>query len=426
MSNLTTVSPALPNSPDLLETVKQSCKEVTNSAGIDINQTTLRELIEAYTQSPGDSASSTSALCQPANVRDYALALPLRWDSLGAEVNFIALIALTSVLSPLQARLDELPASPSVPTSASLSRHLLLGLYLSASAANHTAALSPLSSNHLAALGDGEIAEILGLKIHEEKRVEHIPIATLAERGGAGSDVVIRLRQTLNYVGEKLMESQYIDMGTLVMETLTQCKTIAASKGETEAVGHFAHRLVSALPEALGDSATLSSLEDREIHFYKNALFLLLALSLRFSSTNISGSASPSNLPWVPPRHIFGLVSDGQLPAILARRGVFTLQADRGSAALRRLLEPPREPSDPNLGEPVELASVKLTFEEAHVLRAATIAVGERLREELRGETAAVIDFDAFVRRIDDADELGRRIDALRVNEAQIDAAGSW
>ncbi|CAO1616748.1 unnamed protein product [Parajaminaea phylloscopi] len=420
MPTISAMPPPLPGPSGLLKEVTGSCLNAMQSAGVSLDADVLDEIVAEYTAQTSGSSSST------ASVKDYALALPLRWDSVAAEVNFIALIAIVSVLSPLQVRLDQLPASPAPPTPASLARHLLLGLYLSAPATNHATTSSPLSSSHLAVLADGEIADILGLKIHEEKRVEHIPVATLAERGGPGSDIVDKLREVLNHVGDKLVQSRYVDLGALVMETLAQCKGVAASKGDEEAVGHFVHRMVSALPEALSDSVTLSSWGEQQVHLYKNALFILLALTLRFSPTAGQAPEGGESLPWLPARGVFGMVCDGELPADLARRGAFVLQPGSGSLELRRLFTPSKQPLDPNEEEADNAGKVCLTSDEAHILRAATVAAGEGLRSRLGSAGAAVIDFDAFLRRsrVTDADRSSGSV--LRVEETQCSTAGSW
>lgn len=231
MPSISAEPPALPGPSSLLATVKQASQNAASRAGLTVDEAAIEGLLKEF---------NSSSPPPRASAKDYALALPLRWDSVGAEVNFLSLLSLISILSPAQIYLDQLPSSP---TPASLARHLLLGLYLSAPPTNHATAPSSLSSGHLAALGDGEVAEILGLKIHQEKKLDHIPVATLAERGGPGSEVVDRLRSALNYTGDQLVKSRYVDLGAVVMETLSQCKGVAAGKGDAEAVGHFVHRV---------------------------------------------------------------------------------------------------------------------------------------------------------------------------------------
>lgn len=228
MPSISLAPPNLPLPSVLLRQIRSSCAEATKAAGIRIDEARLSALLAS--SSPLPSATS----------KDYSLAFPLKWDSTSHEVNFLSLLAVLSVLSPSESLLRQLPNTPS---PSSLPRHLLLGLYLSAPPSNHASAPSPLSSAHLAGLKDGEVADIVGLKIHQEKRVEHIPVATLAERGGPGSEVVSRMRETLNRVGDRCVENRYVDLGAFVAETLGQCKSIAAGKGEEEAVGHFVNRV---------------------------------------------------------------------------------------------------------------------------------------------------------------------------------------
>lgn len=239
MPSISLAPPSLPLSSALLSQIKSSTAEATKAAGVQIDEARLSELLASSSSSPLPAATS----------KDYSLAFPLKWDSTSHEVNFLSLLAVLSVLSPSEALLRQLPNSPS---PSSLPRHLLLGLYLSAPPSNHASAPSPLSSAHIASLKDGEVADIVGLKIHQEKRVEHIPVATLAERGGPGSEVVSRMRETLNRVGDRCVENRYVDLGAFVAETLGQCKGIAAGKGEEEAVGHFVNR-VSREPNASSD-----------------------------------------------------------------------------------------------------------------------------------------------------------------------------
>lgn len=226
MPSISTAPPALPRPASILDSIQSSCQSVTEAAGLKIRQEALQQFIES--------------IDEPASPKDYSLIFPLRWDSTAQEVNFLSLLSVLSILSPNQYHLRQLPNDPS---PSSIPRHLLLGLYLSSPPSNHLSAPSPLSSGHLASLGDGEIADILGLKIHQERKVEHIPVATLAERGGPGSEVTSKLRRTINRVGEKLVENRYVDLGAFIMETLQQCKGLAGSSSEEEVVGHFVNRV---------------------------------------------------------------------------------------------------------------------------------------------------------------------------------------
>ena len=223
MPSISAQPPPLPSASTLLAEVRSSCSQYSTA----IDEDALDALLEEVAASP-----------EPPSLKDYSLVMPLRWDSVGAEINFFSLVAVLSILSPLQCHINELPGGDNTP--AMLVRQLLVGLYLSAPPSNHLSAPSPLSSAHLAALQENEVAEVLNLKIHVEKSVAHIPVATLAERGGPGSEIVARLTTTLNRVGQRLSDNRYVDLGAFVVETLAQCKGKAS---EEEALGTFVHRV---------------------------------------------------------------------------------------------------------------------------------------------------------------------------------------
>lgn len=234
MPSITAEPPVIPSSGELLNSIRSSCTSIAEAACIQVDETAFQQLVSDWESEGSVRASS----------KDYSLALPLRFDSVGAEVNIVSLICALSILSPTQALLDQLPgaSSSTPPTSTTLVRQLILGLYLSAPPANHLDASSPLSAAHLAAMGEGEVAELLGLKIHVEKQVEHIPIAMLAERGGPGSAIVVRLTKAMNTLGQRLVDNRYVDLGAFVLETLGQCKGKGKER-EEEAIGHFVQRV---------------------------------------------------------------------------------------------------------------------------------------------------------------------------------------
>ena len=220
-ATISSAPPALTTpSSNLLRTITESCAQATTAAGISIDSSRLDALLSNTT-------------IPSATAQDYSFAFPLKWDSTGAEVNFLTLLCLTSNLGPFQCFLSQLSGQST--TASSLPRQLLIGLYLSSPPENHSTSPGvPLSSSHLTSLGDGEVAELLRLKIHQEKKVDHIPVATLNERGGPGSEVVSRVREGLNRIGEACIDSRYVDVGAFVLETF-RWRPVTA--------GGFAHKV---------------------------------------------------------------------------------------------------------------------------------------------------------------------------------------
>ncbi|PWN25702.1 hypothetical protein BDZ90DRAFT_233713 [Jaminaea rosea] len=423
MPSISAEPPLLPSASTLLREVRSSCTQCS----LALDEAAIDALLQ--------SIASSSYSRQPPSLRDYSLSLPLRWDSLGAELNFISLIALLSILSPLQKHIDALPSdtpgSPP-PSPAMLTRQLLLGLYLSAPPSNHLSAPSPLSAGHLAGIQENEVAEVLNLKIHVERKVEHIPVATLAERGGPGSEVVKRLTECLNRVGKRLVESRYVDLGAFVAETLRQCKGMGS---EEEAMGTFVRRLASFLPLDFGaDSYTVSHPqrggEDVPLHLYKNAWYLLCALVLRFSGAD---EEERSKLPWLPTTSSLDedlpLLADGFVVESLVARGVLRLDEEEGSASspglakLRNVLSSKGQASE-------HAQRVVLTADEYNVLRASVVSLGEALRKrrgEIKEQGVAVTParLDAWLRR-SGTPEAHRKVRLIIKDEGQISAAGMW
>lgn len=347
-------------------------------------------------------SSITSATAQ-----DYSFVFPLKWDSTGAEVNFLTLLCLTSNLGPFQCYLSRLGGEDGHSTTASsLPRQLLIGLYLSSPPENHsTSSGVPLSSSHLTSLGDGEVAELLRLKIHQEKKVDHIPVATLSQRGGPGSEIVSRVREGLNRIGEACIASRYVDVGAFVMETLTQCRGVVDRNGGDEAagVGHFVARVTAFLPQDTADSHP----SQKEVHICKTPLYLLLALHLRFGKDE----SARKLLPWVPTSSaLFPLIADEVMPSILLEEGVIDL-TNANDAKLRSL-------KSPYLEQPLDTGQVT-------VIRAATVHASTLIKEKAG---ANPIDVDAFLRKRHrkQLKEAGKAVTPLTTIEQDRDEVGNW
>lgn len=381
-ARITREPPSLPTpAAKILPSIFETCSEATRKAGLEIDSTHLEALVE-----------EARASGHHATAQDFSLAFPLKWDSIGAEVNFLSLLCVLSRLSPYQSLLSQLNT-----TAASIPRHLLIGLYLSAPAENHsTSAGVPLSSSHLTSLGDGEIADLLQIKIHQEKRVDHIPVATLAERGGPGSEVVSNLRASLNRIGEAGVQSRYVDLGAFVMETLKQCKGIVDREAgdDVEAIGHFIARLNAFLPQDVSDSHFFQK-DDTPLHICKTPVYLLLALHLRFSGDS-------SALPWVPSSSssLLPLIADEVIPAVLVEEGV----------VIARGLD---------LSQP-------LTGEQVTSLRAAAVHVAHLVKDRIDP-----IDLDAHLRRkhrkqMREESESAKRTHLLTTRLEDNDDVGNW
>ncbi|CAO1623105.1 unnamed protein product [Sympodiomycopsis kandeliae] len=353
-ATISRVPPSLPSS-DILSSIHETCAVVTSRSGIQVDEERLAALLSEAKDS------------KHATAQDYSFAFPLRWDSTASEVNFVALLCVLSNLSSYQSLISQLPAS-SRTTPSSIPRQLLLGLYLSAPPENaSTSAGATLSSSHLSSIGDGQVAELLQLKIHEEKKVEHIPVATLNERGGPGSEIVTKIRETLNRIGDTCIENRYVDLGTFVVETLQQCKGVASRESEEAAVGHFISRVTAFLSQDMSDShysVESNAGQELSVHICKPALYLLLALYLKFASQR-------QQLPWIPSSDaVFPLVADEVMPALLVREGI--------------------------VKTPFQITE-SLDSQQTTSLRAATIHIGSHITSH--ESSVSPLQFDAFLRR---------------------------
>lgn len=186
--------------------------------------------------------------------------------------------------------------------------------------------------------------------------------------------------------------------------------------------------MASALPQILHDAATLSDHGDIPVHFYKNALFILFSLTLRFGAS--SSEASP--LPWLPSREFFPFVADGELPMLLLRRGIIRPSDSSTviSSKLRRLFDSltsksPEQANDRSAGAALR---PEISAQDASVLRAATIAASNSVEARLGASSAAIVDVDAWLRTTAEGSKGSGSAgsDALRIHEKDISISGPW
>lgn len=79
-----------------------------------------------------------------------------------------------------------------------------------------------LSAEGLRTIREQTVAELMNLKLHQERPHESIPGVTVGELGGPGYEVVKLVTGAMNSTGEVLVESGYKDLGSFVLEALQE------------------------------------------------------------------------------------------------------------------------------------------------------------------------------------------------------------
>ncbi|KAK7035236.1 hypothetical protein VNI00_012003 [Paramarasmius palmivorus] len=338
-------STPFPPSHQYLQSVRQSSQSLTTSSNITISNESITRLLLSPTFTSSFSRVS----------KHHGLALPLNFPSHLTELNLLSILSLLNFGSGFRKPLHEATGRGAWDTI----RALVFGMYISSD--------DTLTAKGMKEVSESQIAELIGVSIHTESPHPTIPGVTVGTIGGPLYDLVKLITGVLNQTGKILIDGGYPDLGSFVLEALKE------AKGDVEVILERDVQLVKAFP-ALQDMSTVNN---QPIYCFKKALFLVHALTVRFTSTSFPGIIIPDtrNLP---------VFSDNVLPSLLIYLGVIDLQ---GNPELKELFKDSFDPSVLELETPLtEQTSViddgpHLSSAQSYILRAAAIHACERIVE---------------------------------------------
>ena len=139
--------------------------------------------------------------------------MPLRFPSVTAEVNVIAILSILNFAHSYRVPLKDATGRGAYDTM----RALVFGLFLSS---NDEADL--LSARGLKNLTSGQIADLMQLAghLHVEKKHPTIPGLTIGELGGPLHELVNEVTRVLNETGTILLIGGYPSLGEFVFDAL--------------------------------------------------------------------------------------------------------------------------------------------------------------------------------------------------------------
>ncbi|KAL1665929.1 hypothetical protein GGF50DRAFT_51724 [Schizophyllum commune] len=342
----------LPASGAYLRAIRESARKARASQHVRIDEDAIRALL----LSPAFTTTFTRLS------KNHGLALPLRFSSPLAELNFLSVLALLNFASgyrtPLHAETGR-GAWDNI-------RALAFALHIeSASDAGEL-----LSAEGMRSIGDGKVAELLRVNVHLERAHETIPGVTVGELGGPLYELVRLITRTLNETGERLVEMGYPDLGTLVVEALKAGGKARRDDDPDAEVDKVLEQIVRAIP----GFQDMYDLDGEPVYCFKKALFLIHSVVVRF------GSLNPPPFP-VPDTSNLPIFSDNVIPSMLVHLGIIDLSASalqhlftnaRSKVTIDSLLAAPSEGKPlPSTEPPEEGPSV--TAREGYILRAAAI-----------------------------------------------------
>ncbi|KAL1748627.1 hypothetical protein HDZ31DRAFT_60077 [Schizophyllum fasciatum] len=364
MALLSAVVP-LPAPGAYLRAVRESARKARESQHIQIDHDAIRALLL--------SPAFTSTF--PRLSKNHGLALPLRFPSPLAELNFLAVLALLNFASGYRAPLHAATARGAWDNI----RALALALHIDAAA---PAAPDLLSAAGMRALAPGTVAELLRVPVHVERAHERIPALVVGELGGPLYDLVRLLTRTMNETGARLEEMGYPDLGTFVAEALRAGRR-ARSEGDPDAE---ADKVLEQIVRAIPAFQDMYDLDGEPVYCFKKALFLIHAVAVRF------GALDPPPFP-VPNTNTLPIFSDNVIPSMLVHLGVLDLSASplqrlfpdaRSKDKIDALLAAPADDAPaPPTGPPEE--GPRVDAREGYILRAAAIDACEAMVKVARG-----------------------------------------
>ena len=340
------------------------------------------------------------------------MALPLNFSSVKEELNVLSALSLLNFASGYRVPLHIATGRGAFDNI----RAFVFAAYISSS----TGAADYFSAQGMKAVTPTAVADLMRVThaIHVERPHEKIPGVTVGELGGPVWEIVQIIAKTLNETGDALVDGGYPDLGSFVLEALTEGEKAKKAGGDEceivvervrdPALGFIRTRgtddnmAFSLCAPSLGCETWLwftvnvslltsdckvldvsqKGLVDllSAVYCFKKALLTLHTIALRL------GRSDSSAVP-VPRTDHLPIFSDNVIPSLLIHLGVIDLRTADASLRLPQLFPEAQNPE--RLGallaaaqpeEPV-VAKIKsvpdegplLTVEQAYVLRAAAI-----------------------------------------------------
>ncbi|EPQ57558.1 hypothetical protein GLOTRDRAFT_38685 [Gloeophyllum trabeum ATCC 11539] len=367
---MTSVEPPLPPSGSYLKSITESSHAARVAANVEVP-------IKRLLLSP----AFTTTFHRVSG--HHGLAFPLNFPSPLAELTFLSTLALLNFGSGYRAELHRQTGRGAWDSI----RALVFSMYLDSDA-------DLLSARAMQSVGEGKVAELMGLSVHTERNHESIPGVTVGELGGPAYELVKLVTETLNSTGEALVSGGYPDLGAFVVEAL---KT---ARGDMEGV---LERLVKGIP-AFRDMAVV---DGTPIYCFKKALFLIHGVYIRFHKL------SPPPFP-IPDTTHMPICADNVIPSMLVYLGIIDLSNAATHSLSSIFPHPSRQAMDKLLEAPSPSFSTEttadtkkeppkegpeLTVEQAFILRAAAIEACEVI-VELAGTMQVEGDGVAWIKSI--------------------------
>lgn len=162
--------------------------------------------------------------------------MPLKFPSVAAEVNLIAILSLLNFAHGYRVPLRRATGRGAYDTI----RALVFSLYLS-SDASAEAGGGLMSAQGMHGVSSAAVADLMQLTnhMHVERPHPTIPALTVGQLGGPLYELVGLVTRVLNETGEFLVKGGYPDLGTYVLEALKEGERVGYERGvDAETVLH--------------------------------------------------------------------------------------------------------------------------------------------------------------------------------------------
>ncbi|KAH9858524.1 hypothetical protein C2E23DRAFT_880006 [Lenzites betulinus] len=357
----------LPANGEYIKAVRESSRAARIKANVSITP----EAIKRFLLSPA--FTSTFDRLRHA----HGMTLPLNFPSVVAELNVLSILSLLNFASGYRVPLHQATGRGAFDNI----RAFVFSAYISSSAG----AGEYFSARGMQEITEPTVADLMGVTnaIHVERPHESIVGLTVGELGGPVWEIVQIITRTLQETGKALVNGGYPDLGSFVLEALTEGEKAKKTGGDEAEVA--VERLIRGIP-AFQDMAIVY---DQPVYCFKKALLTLHAVALRF------GKSESSSVP-VPRTDHLPIFSDNVIPSLLIHLGVIDLtNADpalglpqlfphaQDTERLQALLAAtdPVDPAAKKKSKEVPKEGPLLTVEQAYVLRAAAIDACELIVE---------------------------------------------
>lgn len=141
------------------------------------------------------------------------LALPLKFPSVLAELNCIAILSLLNFGSGYRVPLHQETGRGAWDNM----RALVMSMYISSSGEEDY-----MSAKGMQSIDASTIAQLMQINIHVEKPHEQNSFITVGTLGGPLYDLTMLIKTTLNDTGRVLVQGGYPDLGSFVAEALQE------------------------------------------------------------------------------------------------------------------------------------------------------------------------------------------------------------